>query len=192
MKQRLKSGLFVFSDIILLTISFFCAYLIRFDLDFDTIPKNFVDKMVLLLGVSIILKIVVFIPFKLYRSLWKYAGLYELVSIFLASALTNGAIFAYIAFVERLAPRSIFVITGMLDVFLIGGSRLTYRFYRRLVLGRVIRLDNVKRVLIVGAGDAGAMISKEIELHPELNYRLVAFLDDSDYKKGKKLTVFLF
>jgi len=186
-RQKLKSGLFVFSDIALLTISFFCAYLIRFDLDFDTIPKNFVDNMILLLGVSIILKIVVFIPFKLYRSLWKYAGIYELVSIFLASALTNGAIFVYIAFVDRLAPRSIFVITGMLDVFLIGGSRLTYRLYRRIVLGRVIKLDNVKRVLIVGAGDAGAMIAKEMELHTELNYRPVAFLDDSDYKKGKKV-----
>lgn len=187
MKHKLKSGLFVFSDILLLTISFFCAYLIRFDLDFEAIPKNFVDNMILLLGVSIVLKIAVFIPFKLYKSLWKYAGVYELVSIFLASALTNGALFLYIAFVERLAPRSIFVITGMIDVFLIGGSRLTYRLYRRLVLGRVIRLDNIKRVLIVGAGDAGAMIAKEMELHTELNYRPVAFLDDSDYKKGKKV-----
>ena len=187
MKHKLKSGLFVFSDILLLTISFFCAYLIRFDLDFEAIPKNFVDNMILLLGVSIVLKIAVFIPFKLYKSLWKYAGVYELVSIFLASALTNGALFLYIAFVERLAPRSIFVITGMLDVLLIGGSRMTYRLYRRLVLGRVIRLDNVKRVLIVGAGDAGAMISKEMELHPELNYRPVAFLDDDNFKKGKKV-----
>ena len=187
MKQKLKSGLFVFSDIVLLTISFFCAYLIRFDLDFDAIPKHFLGSILLLLGVSIILKIAVFIPFKLYKSLWKYAGIYELVSIFLASALTNGAIFVYIAFVDRLAPRSIFVITGMLDVFLIGGSRLMYRLYRRLVLGRVIKMDNLRRVLIVGAGDAGAMIAKEMELHPELNYRPVAFLDDSDYKKGKKV-----
>jgi len=186
-KQKLKSGLFVFSDIVLLTISFFCAYLIRFDLDFDAIPKHFLGSILLLLGVSIILKIAVFIPFKLYKSLWKYAGIYELVSIFLASALTNGAIFVYIAFVDRLAPRSIFVITGMLDVFLIGGSRLMYRLYRRLVLGRVIKMDNLRRVLIVGAGDAGAMIAKEMELHPELNYRPVAFLDDSDYKKGKKV-----
>ncbi len=192
MKQKLKSWLFVFSDIVLLTISFVTAYLIRFDFDFDAIPEIYINRMLLLLIFSIALKLFTFIPFKLYKSLWKYAGVYELVSIFLASALTNGAIFTYIAFVERLAPRSIFVITGMLDVFLIGGSRLTYRLYRRLVLGRVIKLDNVKRVLIVGAGDAGAMIAKEMELHPDLNYRLVAFLDDSDYKKEKKLTVFLF
>lgn len=160
MKQKLKSGLFVFSDIVLIAISFFCAYLIRFDLDYEAIPKNFIDNMLLLLIVSIVLKITVFIPFKLYKSLWKYAGIYELVSIFLASAITNGIIFAYIAFVDRLAPRSIFVITGMLDFFLIGGSRLMYRLYRRLALGRVIKMDNVKRVLIVGAGDAGAMIAK--------------------------------
>ena len=186
-KEKIKLGLIVISDITLLAMSFFCAYLIRFDFDFNIIPKHFIKQMVFLFGISVVFKIAVFIPFKLYRSLWKYAGVYELVSIFLASAITNGVLFVYIAFVERLAPRSIFVITGMLDVMLIGGSRMTYRLYRRLVLGRVIRLDNIKRVLIVGAGDAGAMISKEMELHPELNYRPVAFLDDSEYKKGKKV-----
>ncbi|AGI38262.1 nucleoside-diphosphate sugar epimerase [Thermoclostridium stercorarium subsp. stercorarium DSM 8532] len=187
MKQKLKSGLFVLSDVVLLTISFFCAYLIRFDLDFNTIPKHFLDRMLILLGISVALKIAVFIPFKLYSSLWKYAGVYELVSIFLASSITNGILFVYIAFVERLAPCSIFVITGMFDVLLIGGSRMTYRLYRRLVLGRVIRLDDIKRVLIVGAGDAGAMIAKEMELHPEHKYRPVAFLDDDKFKQGKKI-----
>lgn len=187
MKQKLKSGLFVLSDIILLSISFFAAYLIRFDLVFDSIPENFKDKMLLLLSISLILKIAVFILFKLYRSLWRYAGLYELVSVFLASAITNGILFVYIAFVDRLAPRSIFVIAGMLDVFLIGGSRLTYRLYRRLVLGHTIKVSNVKRVIIFGAGDAGVMIAKEMELHPEMRYKLIAFMDDSDEKKGKKV-----
>lgn len=187
MKLKLKSWLFVLSDIVLLTISFFCAYLIRFDLDFDAIEKIYIIRMPMLLIISLSMKITVFTFFKLYKSLWKYAGVYELVSIFLASALTNGVLFVYIAFVNRLAPRSIFVITGMLDVLLIGGSRLVYRLYDRLVLGRVNKMDNVKRVLIVGAGDAGAMITKEMELHPELNYRAIAFLDDNDYKKGKKI-----
>ncbi|ANX00216.1 nucleoside-diphosphate sugar epimerase [Thermoclostridium stercorarium subsp. leptospartum DSM 9219] len=187
MKQKLRSGLFVLSDIVLITISFFCAYLIRFDFDFEAIPKHFVERMLLLLSLTIVLKILVFILFKLYKSLWKYAGIYELVSIFLASAITNGILFSYIAFVERLAPRSIFVIMGMLDILLIGGSRLTYRLYRRIVLGRVIKLDDIKRVLIVGAGDAGAMIAKEMELHPEHKYRPVAFLDDDKFKQGKKI-----
>lgn len=187
MKQRIKTGLFVLSDTVLVVVSFFLAYLIRFDFEYESIPKTFVQYIPILLGVSIILKISVFILFKLYRSLWRYAGVYELVSVFLASAITNGAMFAYIAFVDRLAPRSIFVITGMIDVFFIGGSRLVYRLYRRLVLGRVIKVDNLKRVAIFGAGDAGAMIAKEIELHPEMRYKLVAFLDDSDDKKGRKV-----
>lgn len=187
MKQRIKTGLFVLSDTVLVIVSFFLAYLIRFDFEYESIPKNFVQYIPILLGISIILKISVFILFKLYRSLWRYAGVYELVSVFLASAITNGAMFAYIAFVDRLAPRSIFVITGMIDVFFIGGSRLVYRLYRRLVLGRVIKVDNLKRVAIFGAGDAGAMIAKEIELHPEMRYKLVAFLDDSDDKKGRKV-----
>ncbi len=187
MKQKLKTGIFAFSDAILLVVSFYLAYYIRFEFDFYSIPGNFKEKMLLLLGVTIVFKIAVYIPFKLYRSLWRYAGMYELVSVFLASAITNGILFLYISFVDRLAPRSIFVITGMIDVFFIGGSRLIYRLYRRLVLGRVIKLENVKRVLLFGAGDAGAMIAKEMELHPEMRYKLVAFMDDNKDKKGKKV-----
>ena len=185
MKQKLKSGLFVLSDITLLSISLFLAYYLRFDL--SAIPKSFSDNVLMLLVVSVVLKIAVFIPFKLYKSLWRYAGMYELVSVFLASVITNGILFVYIAFVERLAPRSIFVIAGMIDVFFIGGSRLVYRLYRRLVLGRVIKIDNLKRVLVFGAGDAGAMIAKEMELHPELKYKLIAFMDDSPDKIGRKV-----
>ncbi len=187
MKQKLKSGLFVLSDITLLSISLFLAYYLRFDLSAESIPKSFSDNVLMLLVVSVVLKIAVFIPFKLYKSLWRYAGMYELVSVFLASVITNGILFVYIAFVERLAPRSIFVIAGMIDVFFIGGSRLVYRLYRRLVLGRVIKIDNLKRVLVFGAGDAGAMIAKEMELHPELKYKLIAFMDDSPDKIGRKV-----
>lgn len=187
MKQKLRSGVFIASDIFLLCISFFSAYLIRFEFNYHLIPIEFISKMLPLLGVSIIIKIIVFALFKLYHSLWRYAGLYDVVNVFLASAITNGALFIYIWFIERHAPGSIFVITGMLDVFLIGGSRLVYRLYRRLVLGHTLRMDNVKRVLIFGAGDAGAMIAKEIELHPEMSYKLVAFMDDSNEKKGRKV-----
>lgn len=187
MKQKLKAGLFVLSDIVLIVISFYSAYFIRFEFSNENIPQSFIDNMTLLLGVSVIIKITAFVLFKLYKSLWKYAGLYELVSVFLASAITNGILFLYISYVERLAPRSIFVITGMIDVFLIGGSRLVYRLYRRLVMGRVIKIDNLRRVLIFGAGDAGAMIAKEMELHPDLNYKLIAYLDDDPDKKGRKV-----
>ncbi len=187
MRQKLKSGLFVLSDIVLLTISLFLAYYLRFDFDVESITKYYLGNIPVLLLVSVVLKIAVFGVFKLYKSLWRYAGMYELVSVFLASAITNSIVFCYIAFVDRLAPRSIFIIAGMLDVFFIGGSRLIYRLYRRLVLGRVIKIDDLKRVLVYGAGDAGAMIAKEMELHPELKYKLIAFLDDSPDKKGRKV-----
>jgi len=187
LKQKVKSGIFIISDIVLLVASFFLAYLIRHDFVFDAIMPEFVQKMPLVLAISIVLKITVFVLLKLYRSLWRYAGIYELVNVFMASVITNGLLFIYVALVDRLAPRGIFPIAGMLDVFFIGGSRLVYRLYRRLVLGKVIKLENVKRVLIFGAGDAGAMIAKEMELHPEMSYKLIAFMDDSDEKKGKKV-----
>ena len=106
MKQKLRSVLFVFSDIVLITVSFFSAYLIRFDFEYEKIPSAFASNMLMLLGISIAFKIVVFVFFKLYRSLWRYDGIYELVSVFLASAITNGVMFLYIAFIERLAQEA--------------------------------------------------------------------------------------
>ena len=187
MKQKIRSNLLVVLDIIIINISLISAYLVRFDGQFDSIPHEFADNMFHLAIVATVVKTICFMFFKLYSSLWKYAGIYELVSIVGGSFISNTLMLSYMFVTRTGAPRSIFIITFLLDIFLVGGVRFAYRMVRRILKGEVIRIKNAKRVLIVGGGDAGAIIVRELKSHPELKSIPVAIIDDDPDKIGRKI-----
>ena len=203
MEQRLKIDLLVLLDIILINVSLIAAYLLRFDGNYTNIPAEFLKNIFYLAMVATFVKVICFIIFRLYRSLWKYAGAYELFSVVMAAFLGNFIMLSYTVlahtsipgnfiwfsflFEQAKAPRSIFIITFFIDIFLVGGSRFAYRVFRRLIRGEVIRIKNAKRVLIIGGGDAGAIIVKELKHHPELQSIPVAIIDDDIHKIGRKL-----
>ncbi len=191
-KRALRSGVFLVADIISLNIALLLTYYIRFELSLSLIPESFMKSLPLVALIATLVKIVTFTGFRLYKSLWRYAGAYEVISVAFASFFANGALLILLVVVHRLtnqlfAPRSIFAITFFLDVFAVGGVRLLYRSYRRYITGTSIQMDRVRRVLIIGAGDAGAIMAKEMRNHPELYRKAVAFLDTDPYKFGRKL-----
>jgi FlaA1/EpsC-like NDP-sugar epimerase len=185
MKKRVKSALLVLLDILLLTISFSLAYAIRFEFGLESIPDLFFEYIPILLTVNVVLKLLVFSFFKLYHNLWKYASIYEFLTVIMASAVSNGLLFIYIFFIRSISPRSIFIITAMLDVFFIGGSRIAFRIGRRLRDNKSLSLNNAKRILIIGAGEAGVTIAREMLSHKELQSKPVAFVDENPEKIGK-------
>jgi len=203
MKQKIKTNLLILFDILLINISLILAYLLRFDGNYKSIPENFMQNFLYLAIVATVVKLVFFAAFRLYKSLWKYAGVYELTSVVAAAFISNIIMascvllahsnlpkylegFSFL-FTRVLAPRSIFVITFFIDIFLVGGVRFAYRVIRRITKGELINLKNAKRVLIIGGGDAGAIIIKEMRNHPELKYIPAAVIDDDELKKGMKL-----
>ena len=107
--------------------------------------------------IATVVKILCFVFFKLYKSLWRHAGAYELFSIVTATFVSNCAMLA-IVFINGwitgslLAPRSVFGIAFFLDAFFIGGARLAYRVLRRMIRGEFIRLSGARRVMIIGGG----------------------------------------
>ena len=192
MKRFGRSLLFACIDVIALNLSLAMAYWIRFDFNLNQMPQVFLGSFALLAAVNTVTKVAIFSAFRLYKSLWRYAGEYEVFSVGIASACANALMTLLILVEYRVtgtleAPRSLFAITMMLDIFAVGGTRLLYRMYRRYVMGTVVQLDQVRRVLIVGAGEGGATIAREMKHHPELNRRPVAFVDDDRNKHGHKL-----
>jgi FlaA1/EpsC-like NDP-sugar epimerase len=85
------------------------------------------------------------------------------------------------------APRSLFIIAFFLDISLIGGMRFFYRFFRRFSKNKFKILKNKKNALIIGGGDTGELLVKEIKLHPELRLNLVGILDDDNTIFGRKI-----
>ncbi|MHC2994193.1 MAG: polysaccharide biosynthesis protein [Candidatus Atribacteria bacterium] len=122
--------------------------------------------------------------FKLYKRIWRYLSIGDL---FLIAEVVTGGMFVsvlYLNWVKGIAfPRTVVALTWFLNLALVGGSRLVWRIYceRKGVFKK-----GEERMLIVGAGDAGEVISREIIRKPDLG-KLVGFVDDDKEKIGKRI-----
>jgi len=138
---------------------------------------------------SAVIKLVIFYFAGLYRQYWRYASVDELYLLLVANVATTAfATISYLAVQTAHIlpgvglPRSIPVLDGMLTLMAVSGLRFSVRALARLPRGNVS--GQRKRVLIIGAGEAGAMILREIQATPRLNIEAVAFVDDDPTKRG--------
>ena len=149
------------------------------------------------LGLAV--RLVVFFRFGLYRRYWRYASVDDLVQIVLAVMVAMtviGAIFFGLRFpafsadppswsIARL-PRSLPLLDGMLALALVSATRFSVRIAERS-LRRQPKGAKRQRVVVVGAGDAGQMIVKEMQTKPQLGLEPVGFLDDDPRKRGVRI-----
>jgi len=187
-------------DIILLTCSIYAAYLIRFD--FNIPPQNLL-LLKQALPFLLIFKILSFYFFDLYRGMWRYTSIADLVNVIKASSISTFLVITFVLFGHRFEgfSRSVFVTDWCFTIFLIAGFRLFVRFYfehvsednpwrgiacSALGLFKGKRV-NGKRLLIIGAGNCGEKIYREIRDNASLRYSVVGFLDDDPVKIGKKI-----
>jgi FlaA1/EpsC-like NDP-sugar epimerase len=127
-------------------------------------------------------RLVTFIPFRLFEGLWKYTGLWDLRNILLG-VLSSTALFAVVSSTSQLLyPRSILIIDTLLLVCLMTGIRLARRVYTELVLP-----SSGRKVLIFGAGDAGELIVRDMRQSAAYNAIPVGFIDDDDSKRGQRI-----
>ncbi len=189
MKYKIRALSLLIFDIILINASLLLAYYLRLDDIFiNTDYTHFVNEIPKLIIISAVVKLSTFIFFKLYNSLWKYAGAYELSRIILASLVSNSFMMGYVFLTRTPIPRSIFIITFFVDCFFISAIRFGYRLFRRYFRGDILLVKSTKRVMLIGAGDAGAALINEYNMHPELKSTPIAIIDDNQGKQNKKLS----
>ena len=90
-----------------------------------------------------------------------------MIEVVLASVVSNGIIAFYLYLMNNSFPKSVYIMVTIADMFLIGGSRFSYRATRRIANSMISGEKDYKRVLIVGAGAAGALVIKEYRNHEE-------------------------
>lgn len=181
LQKRIRTLYLIITDIVLVNLAFYLSYYLRFD---TKVPTEFINVYLDNIIVLTTIKIVIFAYFKLYRSLWQYASIDELMQIVMGSIISNGVAIVYVVMKGSSLPRSIYVITILLDIAFIGSSRLSYRVLRRIKNDKLGFSKHEKKILIVGAGDAGAMVIKELKNHTQLASKPVAIIDD-DIKKQR-------
>lgn len=183
--QFLKRRLFVFIiDIFLIGSAFLFSFLLRFDL---RIPLEQLPGFWQGLAVVMTVKPVIFIVSGLYRNLWRYASLQDGVEI--AKVVTISSLISVFSvyYLRNFTPypRSIFLLDWILLLSLVIASRLIWRIYREtIVMPRLSQLGN--RTLIIGAGEAGSLLFKEIR-RGSSPYQVVGFVDDEEQKIGMRL-----
>ncbi|MCD6271701.1 MAG: polysaccharide biosynthesis protein [Deltaproteobacteria bacterium] len=203
MKPKILSKNFVIVfclDILILFCSVYAAYLLRFDFN---IPDYMQGMFLKILPVLLLIKITCFYFFDLYRGMWRYTSVEDLLNIIKASTVSSLLVIAYILFSSRFigVPRSVFIVDFGFTVLLIAGFRLSVRFYFehftgdsvRMILSRFSKglfrtgMADTVNLLIIGAGDGGEKIYREIRDNSKLLYHVVGFLDDNHVKLGKKI-----
>ncbi|NTW71224.1 MAG: polysaccharide biosynthesis protein [Eubacteriaceae bacterium] len=184
MNRMFKIMVLLICDIILLNISYLLSLYMRFDNQIHPVYFNnyFRDMLII-----ITIKIFIFWIFGLYKRLWIYAGTREVIEISAAVLMANLLVILYGIFSKNSLPLNLYLLIILTDIMVIGGSRLLYRF----IHGGLPQNGNhnkKKRILIVGAGDAGAAVIWEIKNNSQVECEPTAVVDDDPHKQG--LTIY--
>ena len=182
MQQRKKALLLMMLDILFVNLSYYLALYLRFD---GNIEQQYLQIYIHNAVLITILKIAIFYYFKLYKSIWKYASVEELMNVVVACIIGNAAVLSFLFIKQTPLPRSIYIITTMIDIILVGGARFSYRALRRIKNGKLGTVNGHKKIMIIGGGDAGAMLIREYKNHTQLNSKPVVIIDDDDKKQGQ-------
>lgn len=184
----IRNRYFLVGDIFLIALSVWGAYALRFDWMFSR------DEFPIVLACALVVKPVAFYLFGLYRRYWRYASLWDLIAVVFAStaaAVVLAAIMVGLRLVGVILefPRTVIPIDWLLTTTLIGGLRMSVRVLAETQkTPRMTSSDSAaKRVLVVGAGNAGVMVVREMQRNPHLGMVPVGFLDDDPVKQGKTI-----
>ena len=161
------------------------ALLTRFEFQFSSIPEEFLDVITKYEIYFIIITLLVFLVFRIYSSLWEYAGIEEVFSIILACLLSELLKIGIIAVTWSVMPRSWYVLDVLYLMILIGGSRFVYRMARMRRHNRAFPWRKRKRVMVIGGGEAGRALIAEIQNSQYLNQQVCCIIDDDPAKQGK-------
>lgn len=174
-------------DIVIILVSVLGSFALRYDVG----QMSFYFPAILIMSVvALLVKIPTYYFFGLYRRLWVYASTGELkliaVAVTTASVLTGGVMLALIAAGRVLPgmPRTALGIDWLLSLVLIGGSRFAMRILSEQIGGKT---GKGRKTLIIGAGDAGALVARELQKTSQLDWAPIGFLDDDPAKQKHEI-----
>jgi FlaA1/EpsC-like NDP-sugar epimerase len=183
MKAYSRKAFLFITDILLLNFAVYLSLFIRFE---GEIPTQYINVFLNTNILLTIFNILVFYLFGLYTSLWTYASIDELIQVFLAAAVGSSGSYPIGLLLHLPLPRSVYIISFMLILLFIGGSRFSYRILRR-AKRVLVPEDNKVRVMIIGAGDAGSMVIREMQRHDGFSYMPVVVVDDDKRKHRARI-----
>src|SRR5437660_77276 len=180
-----RRTLILLVHIALIPLAYLAAFGLRFD--FQIPPQEFAHFQTTvwyLLGI----RLIVFWAGGLYRGYWKHVGLRDLVDLGLAVTISSAAFVAALSLLGLLRgmARSVFLLDWVVMIFFSGGIRFAARALRESRLARA-RLDDGRRTIIIGAGEGGEQLLRQVLHGPRAGMNVVGFVDDKPETHGRTL-----
>jgi FlaA1/EpsC-like NDP-sugar epimerase/UDP-N-acetylmuramyl pentapeptide phosphotransferase/UDP-N-acetylglucosamine-1-phosphate transferase len=187
--EGVRNRYLLLADLVLIVLSAFGSFVLRLDWFFQEYQQEFR----FFLAAALVVKPPVFFWFGLYSRYWRYASLRDLLAVVLgvsAAALVLAAVTlaALWTGADMSMPRSVMFIDWILSLLAVAGIRASVRMVSEVVDRKGESAQGgERRVLVVGAGDAGVMVVREMARNPQLGMTPVGFLDDDPAKQGKRV-----
>ena len=184
-----KMMLLVFTDIMIVLVSYFMALMLRFDFVFSSIPQEYLICYMWSMPFWVISTVVVFYLCKLYHSIWRLASVAELQMSLTAYMILAIVYSIGMLFMHMKMPKSYYFIGFVLSFCMTTGIRFSYRLLRFYANSCADFGDNKKhdRVMIIGAGSAGQALIKEMINSNKIHTQVVCIIDDNPDKNGRVL-----
>ena len=187
---RFPNRLLFIGDLVLIIASVFGSFALRLEL--GPVFVFYLPQAVTMIVVALLVKPVVYYSFGLYSRVWAYASTRELKIITAAVSLASAIVALIIILLTTLQyyqgfPRSVLAIDWLLSLLAAGGLRFAMRLLAEGRSGGEGVQGRTTRILIVGAGDAGALVVREMQKNPQLNLHPVCFVDDDQSKQKQRV-----
>lgn len=183
-KLTIRRFFVLICDVVMIMIASAMGLLLRFDLSPSKVDIEFIEAVWGYFPINLVLTLLFFYIFRLYHSIWRYAGIIEMENVFAATVIASLAQFIGMQLLHVHVPRSYYFLYGGTLFLLTLGDRFAYRFIRYM-LRRINMSSDMKRVMLIGGGNAANAIIKEIRISEHINNTVVkCIIDDDPHKQG--------
>ena len=181
-----KKPILILSDAVLINLAYILAFYFRYNYrNFKFYSNSYTEIAVIVT----VIYIACFYLFKLYESLWSYASIDEFMLAIGACLTSSIATIVFVRVFNHGFAYGVSIIACAFSILFIVGFRMSFRIYNRFesIIDCSVNKSERKRVMIIGAGAAAAMVIKEMKSSNQSKYMPVALIDDEVYKKGKNI-----
>ncbi len=179
---QIYAALLMVSDFVCMHVAYFFALWFRFDCKYSAIPKEYLNPYLRFITLYACAVIILFWAAKMYKSIWRFASYRELANTVACGITASVLHVVFITIIFRRMPLSYYIWGSMLQLVLLVAPRFAYRFILFIRNAMLKQEEATGRVMIIGAGDCGSMILRDIKSSKELNDRAVCFIDDNPNK----------
>lgn len=183
-KLYVRRIILIISDILIITISSIFGLLLRFDLIPSKIDIIYIHSVLAYLPINIVVTLLIFYVFRLYHSLWNFAGMVELKNILFSCVISSCSQIIGMVILQYPIPRGCYFLYGICLLLFMSMSRFSYRLIRNIRKQK--NTGQITKVMMIGGGEATQVILNEIKFSSHINNTVVkCIIDDAPSKQGR-------